>query len=292
MEALHTLEIKQWADTFSGSMQSIALSAIETGQILYFPTLKFSVTDDEQKYLAPLYADPKSKNISFNLHNDTISGVIGSVTDQEQIKKMMQRFSSQAIALVQTLLPHYKSAIQLGRTSFRPVEISGRQSSYRKDDTRLHVDAFPSSPNQGKRILRVFSNINPHGKDRHWRVGESFENVAKTFLPKIKPALPGVSALLKTLKITKTKRTPYDHIMLRMHDMMKADLDYQKNVAQTAVSFPAGCSWIVMTDQVSHAAMSGQFCLEQTFYLPVEAMHDEQHSPLRTLERLLKRKLV
>jgi len=38
--------------------------------------------------------------------------------------------------------------------------------------------------------------------------------------------------------------------------------------------------------------MSGQYQLEQTFLLPVDAMLDEQRSPLRILERLKRRRLV
>ena len=39
-------------------------------------------------------------------------------------------------------------------------------------------------------------------------------------------------------------------------------------------------------DGVEHAVMSGQYLLEQTFYLPVTAMHDEAKAPLRVLERM------
>ena len=35
--------------------------------------------------------------------------------------------------------------------------------TWRKDDTRLHVDSFPATPSGGRRILRVFSNVNPDG---------------------------------------------------------------------------------------------------------------------------------
>ena len=49
---------------------------------------------------------------------------------------------------------------------------------------------------------------------------------------------------------------------------------------------------MAFTDQVSHAAMAGQYQLEQTFYLPVAAMIDESRSPLRILERLKSRRLV
>ena len=38
---------------------------------------------------------------------------------------------------------------------------SGRRTSWRKDDTRLHVDAFPTRPMRGRRIMRLFSNVHP-----------------------------------------------------------------------------------------------------------------------------------
>ena len=71
------------------------------------------------------------------------------------------RFSMAASTLVGQALPAYRDRIEMGRTSFRPVEIAGRASSWRKDDTRLHIDSFPATPVHGKRILRVFSNVNP-----------------------------------------------------------------------------------------------------------------------------------
>src|SRR5260364_180195 len=170
--------------------------------------------------------------------------------------------------------------------SYRPLEIQGRKTSLRKDDTSLHVDAFPSSPNQGKRILRLFCNINPNRQDRVWRIGESFTDVARHFLPQIQSPVPGSARLLQMLGITKSCRTLYDHFMLQLHDLMKRDNAYQQNVRATEIRFPAGSSWIVQTDHVSHAALSGQYLLEQTFYLPVEAMACPEKSPLRILEHL------
>ena len=49
---------------------------------------------------------------------------------------------------------------------------------------------------------------------------------------------------------------------------------------------------MTFTDEVSHAAMAGQYQLEQTFLLPLAAMHDPARSPLRVLERIKGRKLV
>ena len=80
--------------------------------------------------------------------------------------------------------------------------------------------------------------------------------------------------------------------MLQMHNLMKADDEYQQKASQQEIRFPSGTSWIVQTDDVSHAAMQGQYVLEQTFYLPVKAMKNEAKSPLRILEKMLNKKLV
>jgi hypothetical protein len=193
---------------------------------------------------------------------------------------------------VTNLFPRYAGHLIKGRTSFRPVEISGRETSPRKDDTRLHVDAFPSSPAGARRILRVFTNVNPGAQGRHWRLGDKFENVAQRFSPSVSKPLPGSAWLMKTAGITKGARTQYDHLMLNIHDTMKSHDDYQRDVVQNEFHFPPGSTWIVFTDQVSHAAMGGQHLFEQTFYLPVAAMMDERKSPLRVLERTTGRTLV
>jgi hypothetical protein len=91
---------------------------------------------------------------------------------------------------------------------------------------------------------------------------------------------------MAALGVTKGLRSEYDHLMLALHDRAKADLDYQKTCPQQVVRFPPGSTWLCFSDQVMHAAVSGQFMLEQTIHLPVSALYDEQSSPLATLERL------
>jgi hypothetical protein len=189
------------------------------------------------------------------------------------------------------ILPAYGEALA-GRTSFRPVEIRGRKTSTRKDDTKLHIDAFPSLPVGGKRILRVFSNVNPKQQDRIWRIGEDFESVARRFAGSITTPFWGSGWIMKKIGITRGFRTLYDNAMLSIHDAMKMDGQYQQDVLQNELRFPAGSTWVVYTDQVSHAAMAGQHAFEQTFYLPVSAMADESKASLRILERLTGKALV
>ncbi len=291
-QLLETFDIQSWDNIPSENIQNKAVKALEAGKVLYFPHLAFPLAKEEQIYYSPEKVDPNSKNISYNISNDRLGGSLYEGREAEKLKEMIKRYAISSKNFLSRLIPQYNSSIIQAKTSFRPVEIFGRKSSFRKNDTLLHVDAFPSSPNRGERILRFFTNVNPEGKPRVWRLGEPFDQVADKMLPRISAPIFGVSHLLNLLKITKGRRTDYDHYMLKMHDGMKGDAQYQKTVQQEEIRFPPGSSWIVFTDQVSHAAMSGQHVLEQTFNLPVHGLKDPSTAPLKVLEKKLKRELT
>jgi hypothetical protein len=287
------IEIADWSPSLTHEQQVWALHHIENGDVLYFPRLNFTLANDEQPLLSPALLSGKRKNISLDPRRPQLQGNSSEEdADARCIHGMMERFATQAHELLRQLLPNYGAHLLPGRTSFRPMEISGRSGSWHKDDTRLHVDSFPATPVQDKRILRVFSNINPGGKPRAWRIGEAFEQMATRFLPAIAPPLPGSSHFLRALRLTKSRRSAYDHYMLHLHDGMKRNKEYQQQVPQTTFDFPAQSTWMMFTDQVSHAAMAGQHLLEQTFYLPVTAMQKPAQSPLRILEKLTARPLA
>jgi hypothetical protein len=231
----------------------------------------------------------RGKNVSFDPGTRQVAG---SALGGEVLQAMLARFSDDALSLVNRAFPTYREQLRRGRTSFRPIEVAGRAQSWRQDDSRLHIDSFPASPVQGQRILRVFANVNPDGRARTWRLGEDFESVGRRFAPKLRMPLPGSAFVRQVVGITKSRRAPYDAMMLQLHDLMKADTAYQAEAPQLAFDFPPGSTWMAFTDQVSHAAMAGQYQLEQTFLLPVDAMLSPEQSPLRILERLKGRSLV
>lgn len=275
-----------WQPAIAQADQLDAINKLEQGKVLFFPDLRFICSGDEQALLNPALVNPKTKNISFNFNNGELRGTLADMNQQTALKALLQRYAEHSVSLIQHLLPHYRGHLEMGRTSLRVVEVAERQApSYRKDDTRLHIDAFPATPNQGRRLLRVFCNIHPDNKTRVWRLGEPFTEVARRFMPLINKPLPGNAWLLQKLKITKGRRTHYDHYMLNIHDKMKADLHYQRSVDQEEVHFP-NRTWIVFTDQASHAALAGQHMLEQTFYLPVSGLLNPEQSPLRILEKI------
>lgn len=290
---IQTLSCEDWQNGFVEEQRNLALKALEKGQVIYFPQLPYHLYPSEMPLLTTRFSTEKRKNISYNPITNTLQGVQNTNFPEKQaLQALLVRYSEHARLLIENLFPLYQPSLIWGRTSYRPLEVNTRPTSYRKDDKRLHVDAFPSSPNQGKRILRVFCNINPHGEDRVWRLGEPFEKVAERFLPPIKKPWGVASSLMKLLRLTKGRRSDYDYYMLQIHDAMKRDEAYQKNAEQMEMRFPPGSTWIVQSDQVSHAAMSGQYMMEQTFYLPAEAMQDPRLSPLRVLERKVGKGLV
>lgn len=290
-DAIMTLPHQDWSAKSPSRLDAVA--ALEQGKVLFFPQLAFKLTDTEQALLTTELVDPKRKNISYQPEQQTLTGV-ALEAKRNAVQELLARHHQCCRELVDAVLPQYCHALHTPTNSLRlhPVSAWKAKTSWRKDDTRLHVDAFPSRPNYGERILRIFTNINPYGENRFWRVGESFPELAQRFLPHLKYYSPFASWLQNKLGITKTRRSHYDHLMLQMHDAMKADVEYQKNGPQQDVVFPPGSSWICFSDQTPHAAMAGQFMLEQTFLLPINAMKTPQNAPLKVLEKMTGKQLI
>lgn len=266
--------------------------ALEQGQLLHLPHLAFSLSADERRFLSPRWSDGKAKNVSYDPSARHIRHTSASGGDRDALAAMMKRYADAARTLVTSLCPAYARDLAWGLTSFRPVSAANRESSPKKDDMRLHVDAFASRPVHGRRLLRVFCNINPAGEPRVWEVGEPFDAMAARFCKEVAMPWPGSAWLLEKLQVTKGRRSPYDHIMLGLHDHAKLDNHYQQTAARTRLELAANTTWIVFTDLVMHAVLSGQYLLEQTFYLPPGGMQDEALAPVRRLEKIFQRALA
>src|SRR5581483_4978573 len=251
----------------------------EHGHVLYFPHLPFQLAKEEEEFLHRSLTNGKAKNISLDHTRGKLQGTSASGERATRLAAMIERFGAGATRFVEGLLPRY-AGLERARTSFRPVEVEDRPYSVIKDDRLLHIDAFPSRPMQkGRRILRFFANVAPRGS-RRWEVGEPFENFVGRFVPRLRRHPPGQSWLLGRLGVTRGKRSRYDEMMLSLHDGAKRDSRYQKESPHAVLEFPPGSSWLVYTDQVLHAALKGEFALEQTFHLDLAQMAEPQRAPL------------
>jgi hypothetical protein len=291
MNVLETFDIGDWSEVPPADIQRRAAEALEQGSVLYFPQLAFVLRETERDLLTPAVSDGRAKNVSLKPDGE-LRGTSCTGAQAEALKNLIERFAQTTTRFVSVLIPDYAAHLERASTSYRPVEIAGRPAAAIYDDTRLHVDAFPSRPMRGRRIMRVFSNVNPEGAPRVWHVGEDFETMARKFLPAARDGSRAWAQVLSAIGITKGVRSRYDDMMLALHNGAKRDETYQRASPQSEIRFPPGSTWICYTDQVMHAALAGQYVLEQTFHLDIAAMVAPERSPLRVLERLRGRELV
>lgn len=268
------------------------LAALEAGGVLQLEGPRLPVQPEWLAVLDPSLAKPAAKNIRYDAKSRALKGALGDARQRGAMAALLASYQDHAVQLVRALAPAYQGALRIAPASLRLFQAAGRPASWRKDDSRLHIDAFPSRPNRGERILRVFHNLNPGETERVWRVGEPFAQAARRFCGRFPRYSPLGARALASVGATKGVRSEYDHLMLNLHDAMKADAQWQATSPQQTVAFPPGSTWVCFSDQVAHAAVSGQFLLEQTLHLPVAAMREPERSPLRVLESLYGRALA
>ena len=266
-------------------------AAVENGQVLYFPNLAFPLSPPEQALLREDMLKGGSRNVSLGA-DGALKHAAGTPAEQKLLAGMLSRYRQLALSLVDGLFPHYRGALRAAPTSFRPKQVETRTQSVHADDRRMHFDAFATRPTYGERILRVFTNLNPNGQPRVWRVGEPFETVAKRYLPKISPYSPLKAKLLNAVGATKSVRSEYDHLMFNLHNLMKEDEQYQQNGTVATQEFPPGCVWVCYADGAAHGVMSGQYMMEQTLHLQPGGELNPETSPLAILTRLMGHPLV
>lgn len=285
--AAQVLEVKGYAP----EQASWYCDQLERGQVLLFREVPFDFPGEDRKFLLARSAAESRfhKNISYRPASGALRGSADR-SDRERLQRVMRNFSQQAAQFVSRFLIPYASQIKLDFASFRPLEEKGRDLPLHKRNDLLHVDAFPTRPTRGGRILRAFVNINPSA-GRVWRVGAPFHAFVPPIMQsqKLDPPHRGkaghaLARVAARLGLPVRDRSRYDEFMLYLHDWLKENADFQENSPKREVVFPPGCFWMVYTDGVPHAVMSGQFALEQTFIVPPQALVNPEAAPVRVLE--------
>ncbi|HEY0795656.1 MAG TPA: Kdo hydroxylase family protein [Acidisarcina sp.] len=292
--ALHT-------GTASQAQLQAWCAALESGTILLFPETPVPIdASDLQFLLGQQQADSSlHKNIAYKPALDRLSGVDTKTANPAAVSRLqsvMHRYSGDVEKFLSKFLAPYERRWRLDYASFRPQEEQGRDLPHRRRNDLLHTDAFPTRPTQGARILRFFNNIHPT-RTRDWVTTDPFAEIVGRFAPTLIPlphadnsisraARSAANALGLGKAIPSLKRSPYDDFMMRFHNFLKENADFQATCPKYPFNFPPGASWMVYTDTVPHAVLAGQYALEQTFLVAPEAMVAPQSSPLVLLEAL------
>jgi len=274
---------------------------LEAGNILFLPDTRVSPPAAERDFLLGLHGAVAAshKNIAYVPNVDRITGLSKRrAADEPALRAILRMYAAQVTQLVTALFPPYAPGLRVDYTSFRPEEEEGRTLRKRSRNDLLHTDAFPSRPTNGDRILRVFTNINPR-RARRWVTTDGFEDLLQRFAntPGLRlPSLPPPSGWRRTRQFLRERargagfpmpgRSPYDDFMLRFHNFLKASRRFQAECPKQTWDFPPDSTWIVFTDMVPHAVVSGQHALEQTFLLARAALVAPERAPINILERL------
>jgi len=269
---------------------------LEEGNILFFANPPFEMPGEEVQFLLSQQQSGAGyhKNIAYRPAQDRLTGYAERDAGRvAQLRTVLRGYSQRAIRFTSELLAPYAQSWQVDFTSFRPQREEGRQIRLRARNDLIHFDSFPTRPSNGNRILRVFSNINP-SEPRVWITSETFDTLAPRLAGGAGLPLPKSFALLhgaflrfaRRLGLGTLARSPYDRWMLSFHHFLKEHEEFQRTSARSRWEFPPRSTWLVFTDMVSHAVLSGQYALEQTFIVSKDSLVAPEKAPVRILERL------
>lgn len=279
---------------------------LESGNVLFFPHIPFVFSDDSKDFLRKLNFEGGAlhKNVAYRPASDRVTGIDGDVAQADRLREIFRQYSRSVVQFTTELLPQYAASWKLDYTSFRPLEEKGRNLPLLKRNDLIHTDAFPSRPTNGNLILRVFTNIHPT-KTRNWITTDPFRVIAERYardagLEQIAAGstsatarfLNGSARVLRNFGVPIVPRSPYDRFMLRLHDYLKRNEEFQKNCAKYSFDFPPGSLWLTFTDVLPHSVHSGQHALEQTFIVARTAMADPQQAPVSILEKICGKPLL
>jgi len=275
--------------------------ALESGRIVVFsPGLVTPPSEEDQQFLREDVGNStlSQKNISLHPQKNYLSGLDAPAAIRERTTGILAAQHKTVRAFLGQAIPEYANALIPQKSNFRPVQERGRPLSVRASNERLHVDAYASGPTHGDRVLRFFTNIHPT-EARVWRTAGSLQQLLPRFAERVfaghgglkwsavDHVRNGVAGALQAVGIEQAGligSSPYDRAMRRLHNAIKEDDTFQAEAAaQATLSFLPGESWMVMTDGVSHAAVSGQHALVHTFHVQLAASVLPQLSPHHVL---------
>jgi 3-deoxy-D-manno-oct-2-ulosonic acid (Kdo) hydroxylase len=297
------ISIEQPSDpaTWSAARAREICADLEAGHIVFLPQSPIEIPDTDRELLLGRKQTSSAyhKNIAYRPVEDRVTGLDASEQgEMPELRRILGDYSRHAVEFLSRFLAPYAGKWKLDYASFRPVEEAGRPARLHARNDLLHFDSFPTRPTNGARILRFFTNINP-AQNRVWLTSQTFESFGPHFARSAglldsfnSPVSRAFRSVARTLRIPGASRPPYDELMHRCHNAMKEDSRFQESTPKQRWEFPPQSAWMVFTDCVSHAVLSGQYALEQTFQVPQSALVEPQRSPLAILEALAGRPLT
>ncbi len=230
----------------------------------------------------------KRKNASYHPEADRVIGIRGEPEVMERTKGLLKEHLGHVTEFLGRTIPSLARDWHVGTASFRPMQERGRNLSAHASNELVHVDAGAYGATHGDRIIRFFVNVNPR-EERVWISKGAFPELYARYGREagIVPEKPSsrhleegaldhlrtaaVNTLARLVPVAKVlDSSPYDRAMRRFHNFMKDTPAFQESrKGHHEIAFKPFSAWMVFTDMVSHACISGQHAFIDTFIAPL-----------------------
>jgi hypothetical protein len=274
--------------------------ALEEGRLVYFDKAPIALPSEaDLEFLrSEMPRLLKWKNVSFYPEGKRVSG-LSEAAAKERVRAILEAHLERVVGFLHEAIAPLTQGWRIGTSSFRPLEERGRNLSAHASNELVHVDAGAYGATHGGSILRFFVNVNPSA-DRVWATKGTFTDVFRRYgkeagvsgldlrekwWDRARTASLGAAAkLVPAAKLIDS--SPYDRAMRRLHNYMKDTPAFQASAeGHEEFRFPPGSAWMVMTDRLSHACLSGQHAFVDTFIVPPKAFRLPAIAPLSVLTR-------
>ena len=216
---------------------------LEKGQIVFFPTLPFHFPAKDQEFLLEQeWTELRlHKNVSYRPAEDVLRGVSGDPRTIERVHSIMRNYSAQVIEFLTKFLSPYAGEVDPGFFEFpsdrgrrprppapqaqRPAArgcVSQPAHARRANPARIHK---PES--QAATSLEHHSRISNHSRAQYandaglQQISEDDSVISRT-----------VQTWGEKLGFRGMGRTPYDMFMLRFHDYLKENEEFQAELPE------------------------------------------------------------
>ena len=282
--------------------------SLDEGSIVYFPESPVPIPSEEDlKFIREELPELiKLKNISYHPEAGSIRGLDSDDAQlEERVRNILLGMSDNIARFLGERAPRLTRNWTVGTCSIRPIEEKGRNLSAHASNELVHFDAGAYGATNGDRILRFFVNVNPT-TDRVWatkgnfqdvfaihgdKAGLNFEGGGEKYLAKgpLDHARTGFINLLASAGLPIAKvldSSPYDREMRKFHNYMKDTPEFQADPrGHQEFRFPPYSAWMVYTDGVSHACLSGQYCFVHTSIVRLENSKQPELAPINILRQ-------
>jgi hypothetical protein len=282
--------------------------ALENGKIVCFPECPIDLPSPEDlEFLRQeMPKHLSSKNISYHPEADKIIGIKGEREIVERAQRILKAQNVRVQEFLKRTMPGLTRDWLVGTASFRPLQEKGRDLPAHASNELVHVDAGAYGATHGDGIIRFFVNVNPV-EDRVWVTKGAFPELYRRYggeagilpgkdanggameegaLDRLRTSMAnGLSALVPSAKFLDS--SPYDRAMRRFHNYMKDTPAFQSTPeGHQEFRFKPFWAWMVFTDRVSHACLSGQHAFADTFVARLGSCRLPEKAPINILKSM------